>query len=260
MKKTFICLLHLAFMLQACGQQDYDKEGIVILKNYYSGYEDSLQLPFVHIENKVWFKDSVVVIERKSIVTLESENKYSRNTVVYKYTLLDLKTMICEDYEHFSDTATLLGRYRLAPGEFFDKGLFLSKKESDVSGDMVDLPDTTINGKQYKRIKVNYEGYHQICYFENQWSSNLFHINRTLNEKYDGYFITKTELKANGIKGSKWFEMFFLQHHLDSNSSKVIDKWIQNSQTVKMPVQTLQDIDNKGYDRELRERLVDQEN
>jgi hypothetical protein len=152
-----------------------------------------------------------------------------------------LRTMNCQDYSNFSDTALPYKNYHLKPGESPSVVFYGHKKKRNISDSSVNLPDTIIQSKVLKRIKMVHiydsTSYEYVYYIDCNIKKNIFHINISIDEMFPDCQVTKSELRANLHTNLKnIFEFNMLKQRLSSTEEKIFDKWGKNAILTKLPL------------------------
>ena len=252
MKNIIRCtnFLFLTLLFFTCGYSQ--KEGIFKFstENLPSKYDSSRNLPEwlsnMNSFTKIWFKDSCVVYELR--IRYETRDQTPQGTIVkksypvWRYVYLDLRTMICQDYQHFKDTATPFCNYFIKPEDTLRFLNFFSKKTSlDITQKKILLSDTVINRTIFKRIKVFYKYYPQqnfyTIYYQNcNVPQNIFYFNTTLNKTYPG---CKTVIgdffdSTGNLLIRDKYEI--LTDKLTLEEKNIFKQWYQNSLKTKLPL------------------------
>lgn len=241
---TLALLLSLAYSF---GYSQNQKEGIIEY-SWSSIYIDSSQKENTNWRewNRIWFKDSCVVYELR--INMESKDHSLEQTVVkksypvWKYVYLDLRTMICQEYSSFKDTAMPYCNYFLKSGD--PMGIwkfFLSKDVSDTMPGTNAMSDTSINNILFKRIKVLYKYYREtgnnwVYYINCNTKFNMFHLNKTLNEMFPGCKATRLDLLDRNGRVTSRTEYKVISDTLSPEEEKIFQKWHQNACKTKLPL------------------------
>ncbi|MBS1733336.1 MAG: hypothetical protein JST02_08580, partial [Bacteroidetes bacterium] len=199
------------------------------------------QLPLLDTSvSRIWFKDSSVIFEVK-IITIETiHSKITTEKISFKpfkFTYLDLRTMKCQDYITLTDTSSPITNYVLTSegGDFWE--FYLPKKADDTLGIRTVLPDTIINKKSYKRLKIAAaDTVEHEYYIECNAKQNIFHLNRTLDEMYPGCKIVKSIEKRKNIPFTYIIEVNVLSDSLTMNEESIFSKWAKNASECKLPL------------------------
>ena len=150
----------------SCGNSNISNEhlteGLISVHKYFLNVESISQLPRPdNLEKKIWFKDSCIILEQK-VVNIntnygDSGVQRSESYDFYKYTFMDIRTLICQDYYYFSDSAVPICNYKLKKTD--DNGwiFYAINKPIETLGKLSPIPDTLINNRLYKRIKITNE-------------------------------------------------------------------------------------------------------
>lgn len=217
-------------------------EGIINCINH----NDFPQPSSIHdYEYKIWFKDSCVIYERKMFIS--SETQYSDTTIinsdtyeVFKYTYLDLRNLHCQDYYNLNDTAKPFCNYFLKPDQIIVWQFYAEKKNQDITEKMIDIGDTVIQHQHFKRIKtVNKYGTSgdEYVFFQNCNNPlNIFHINKTLDEKFPHCPVTRSELIDSNSVVKVSFEFRIVESSLSDGQKKIFLNWGENAKKSYLPL------------------------
>ena len=151
-----IIILVFQFFLNSCSLDNPKRAGLVVSRVYYF---DTLQHKYIYDELfwpelKIFYCDSLIV---EQIKYLYMENKVmhtNRRTEVDHYTFIDLRHRMFYDYTSFSDTGRLIKKYSQPDSvPVFSGWNFYNFENIPASGPSQILPDTNIDGKDYKRYR-----------------------------------------------------------------------------------------------------------
>jgi hypothetical protein len=256
MKKNINCFgtLFFVFILYSCVNKTYLKRGLISQNRYFTNVTDSTILPdFDKLESKIWFSDSCVIFEMK--VINDSINYAPKGTLrkysyeLFKYSYLDLRTLKCQDYLSFSDTALPINNYFLRDSEVLSWRFYSEKRAQDVNGEITSLSDTIVGNRFFKRVKIRrfinkdigYE-YH-IFYLDCKAKKTIFHINRTIDEQYPKCQIVSSELwnDYNSVN-KEVFEINVLKSNLSSKEKKIFNQWGKNAKQTELPLRRYTEI------------------
>lgn len=212
-----------------------------------SSRNDSL----IYQENKIWFKDSSVIFAIR--LYLESRESTAEGTIlkksnpVWRYMYLNLRTMACQDYLSFKDTAAPFCNYRFPLNEPANVWVFFAQKNaSDTLHGVFPLNDTIINNTVFKRIKILYKYYdlhkdYGVYYLEKDPKKSIFHMNQTLSDMYPDYNAKKFDFfepNGNIIFGSE----HIITDKLTSEEECIFKKWESNAKNTKLPIISYSDV------------------
>jgi hypothetical protein len=195
---------------------------------------------------RIWFKDSCVIYEMR--INYQTADQTPQGTVVkrsypvWRYIYLDLRTMICQDYQNFKDTAKPFCNYSLKPTDYIGIWKFFApKKNSDTLPGMTIISDTIINNSLFKRAKVLYKYYREtgnyfIYYLNCNVASNMFHLNRTLNEMFPGCKTIRIDLMESNGKVSARTEYEIFSDSLSAEDENLFKEWHKNSLKIQLPL------------------------
>ncbi len=240
---TFRTLLIVSFF--SCINRSFLKQGIISYQTYFSNYDSSTNLPLTNTaENKIWFNNNSVIYEIK-IISLNAEHTpkgvvETNSLELLCYSYLDLNTTKCQDYYNLKETAIPLTNYILKPGEGYGWDFFNSKQSSDTFGIKISLPDTTIDKKVYKRIKLikrqDTIRYEFEYYIDCKARNNMFYINPTIEEMYPGCKVVRSVFKLNSEPLASIFNTRIVAETISQEEKKIFSKWAQNSMDTKLPL------------------------
>ncbi|MDB5202030.1 MAG: hypothetical protein JWQ27_1439 [Ferruginibacter sp.] len=248
MNKILITFGILMGALVGCSHRftSYQHEGI---QSYsYTGFIREGQI------NKLWFKDSMIICAARAYRKEElNDSVIYEGYDLYKYSFLDLKTMRCQDYYNFSDTARPFTNYILhkEKGEAVGWGFYNDNSFENRADSLISLPDTTIDGSIFKRLKtVNmYKPFKDeyIIYFKCPAKQSMFSLDRRLEKKYPNCKIVRTDLvDSNAVIGAT-FEYAIERENLTANEEKIFRKWKENAATTKLPVISFKEVHQIPY-------------
>lgn len=243
-----ISFILLSFLLQTPAYSQYQTAGLVKYTGSSIYTNDSTNTEKINWSEwtRIWFKDSSVIYEMR--INYETRDQTLQGTVVkksypvWRYIYLDLRTMICQDYQNFKDTAVPFCNYSLKLNDTIVIWKFFApKRSSDTSNGMFTMHDTTIGNTLYKRIKVLYKYYRQtgdyfIYYLNCNATPNMFHMSRTLNEMFPGCKTTRCDILDKNHKVTGRTEYKILSDTLTYAEENVFRKWHDNALKTKLPL------------------------
>lgn len=242
----------LGFNTCSCTTDKTIREGIIGWSRYFIKSKPELLLPMPdNLSGNIWFQDSVVIYEVKSLIIVANHTdtgvirKESFET--YKYTFLDIRNLICQDYYYFSDTATPICTYKLRPEEMVVWNFYSIIKSTRRNEKSSVLPDTIISNKSYKRVCIiNTEvGYQTTYYLDCSSQENIFHLNPQLDLIYPGCKSVRSEFRDRDDPLTSVTEINIVSESLSSSERAVIAKWQKNAQNNKLPELTLNEVYKK---------------
>jgi len=179
---------------------------------------------------KIWQKDSFVIEEVRVIRMVSNLNKTETEFVLDRYRFNDLRKRQVYEYLHFSDTAKSIKKYSL-DGEIKVIGSwnFQNKRRFDYKGKPENLPDTTIDGIKYQRLRLNIDKIKNVflvdCYFQCDRNENFFTLDAELSKtigcplvKVFSYSPMKNDQPSSN-------ELKFLADTLNDEELKVFAAW-----------------------------------
>lgn len=244
--KFILGVLTVLFSYKANSQVN---SGVVVLHSYVVNktMPDSI-LGEGPLYARVYFLDSTVIYEVRILRLRENEQGTGKNQEnsrpISKYTFLDLRTMLAQDYLDFHDTAKPKLSYPLLKDEYV-KWRFYAKNLSNELGDRLqELSDTVIGNQQLKRvlltIQENGMAGHYICYIDCEFPKSIFHFNKSLEKKYGECVVNRMDFPLDSISGNVYManEFYFERKHLNSFEEKVFRAWKENSTDKKLRLST----------------------
>ena len=238
--KVLLITFSILFSSKLCTCQitKFVNQGIVRQQVYFLNADSESSLPFPDsMDNRIWFLDSTVVYEIKMYHNyIDKQGEKNRNFGYwkdYKFSFLDLKTMRCQDYRTFSDTASPICSYKIGEDESFGWRFYSSKKTTDTAGKINELEDTVINSKIYKRIQVlnvdSANGYEYVYYFDCNSPKSIFHLNKSLDDYFPDCQTIRFDLRGNlTLPLTQVMEWKFETQKLFPIELRVLKKWSEN--------------------------------
>ena len=245
-------------------------EGIVQTIHYSTNFHGKIS---EQRKNKIWFKDSAVIyefrVEMNAYGSLAEGRIVKSGYPVSSYFYLDLRTMMCQQYDNFSDTATAMYHIALKKQDAVPFWRFYHSGNAPLDNpvEIAALPDTTINNILYKRIKIPYkknprESSYSIYYLQCNAPKNIFHMSPGLEKLYPGckayrsefVYVEKPVTKVG--KQIPWvFEYKIIRNTLSKTEENIFEKWGQNAKNTRLPVVSFNDTrigfsDNLKFDEE----------
>ncbi len=207
-------------------------------------------------KNKIWFKDSSVIyefrIEMNSYGSIEEGTIVKSDYPIASYFYLDLRTMRCQQYDNFKDTAKPLYNFEIKQEDALPFWRFYnSKNVSQVTtGDMTALPDTTIANVSYKRIAIPHKNssyWFTVYYIKCNAAQNIVHMNRGLEQLYPGCKAFRNEFwDAEKNIVSNVFEYKIINDTLSETEEHIFTNWVENAKNPSLPVVSFNE-SNRGF-------------
>ena len=250
MKYLFRYITGISFIFCCCNfsgfKNTFQSEGLIQESTYFINFEDSTQLPYTKLESNIWFQDSCLIIEMKKINNHFSNDSLVKSSYdIHKYVYFNLRSMTCQDYLNFNDTALPFTNYHLKNNEGVTGEFYRRKNPKDVSDSVIHLSDTIIQNKVYKRIWMFYKAtkesnnYEAVYYLDCNTKHNIFQINKTLDESYPNCQVTKRVLRLDLNSPLKMvLEYKLLKTELSANEKEIFKKWRENATETKLPLLT----------------------
>jgi hypothetical protein len=234
---SFFVFFQVLFSCHA--QKNYLNRGIVLYKlRIFDNKTQEYIIPKYYRDRKLWYYDSLVIAEGHHVnINTDIYGNESWETFVDRYTFIDLKTRTFYEYSTFSDTARILDSYvqpdsgRVKGGwNFFDNTEILNRRTLEY------LPDTTIHGISFKRvksvsiIKIGNEDMESITtgYFRCDKKYSVFSLDKLLS-KEAGCPLTRLENEGVSNVAGNYFEIEFLSETLSLFEVKVFKAWKRNA-------------------------------
>ena len=246
MKKVHLLYFSATILLSFAytfGYSQYQKEGII--DNFTAAFlnNDSIhqEKPNWREFTRVWFKDSCIIYELR--INYETRDQSLEQTTikksypVWRYVYLDLRTMICQDYSSFKDTAMPYCNYFLKPTDISSVWEFYKNEKRYNSLDVI--TDTVINNTVFKRTKMFYNTpakYYSIYYLNCNAQKNMFDLDKSLNEMFPDCKTMMIEgFNLNG-KLQNRTEYKIISDTLTADEKKIFQKWQQNACKIQLPL------------------------
>lgn len=203
--------------------------------------------------SKIWFLDSMVIYELKVVEQPpDGQEQVGYTYPVFKYTFHDLRTMRCQDYFSFTDTASVQCNYQLTNTETVLYRFW--KYEPPFEEMYFDLGDTMIGNRKVKMIEKrkaifsidNYNiagkdytehnnGYREILYIECGVPDNIFHINYKAEQRYPNCKVVRRDGCDLQNNSRRCTENMIITSKLTENERAVFKQWSENARTTKVP-------------------------
>jgi hypothetical protein len=219
------------------------KEGNVAFKYYESDMNQKLGKILPSSEQLIWFKDSVVIMERKMMDQYyENDSITRRINKLIGFTYLDLKNMRCQDYLKMHDTAKPVTNYRLTDKEFLCFGFYILPKPFKASQLVFPSKDTVIGDKKFKMVRVfnklDSSGYEY--YLQKRLSDNIFHLNAFLDNSFPEFQVVKIIFYYNVLsKRVSVTEINFIADSLSKQQNAIFKQWENNSRNTSLPTSSM---------------------
>lgn len=253
----------IVFFFLSCTKKYYQTEGVYSCHNFFLNYTDStkLPMPLPSMQSKVWVKDSFLIFEVRRV------NEFYRNDTLirigfdfYKYTFLNLRTKVCQDYRNLSDTATPVCNYFLGPDESVVWDISSERDTLGVSAFAKQISDTVVLNKILKRIRSDSMPYNPgrsfVYYMDCAMKKNILHLNKKLDDTYPKCQVVMTELIERNSDLRYVVEVKILNEKLQSDEILIFKKWKHNSENIKLPLLTFIDA-MKKFDSEYSNSALD---
>jgi hypothetical protein len=228
----------------------YKKEGILnIVSTYLVNFNDG-EIEMKDKSNtqiqKIWFRDSSIIYELRTHLESRESTKegiiLKKSYPVWRYIHLNLKTMICQDYLNFNDTAKPFCRYILKPTDTLGiLGIFFPQKKSDTLHGVFKMKDTIINNESFKRVKILYKYYEHeksygVYYIKCNEKKNIFSMNKTLSSMYPDCNFNLFNFYNSDNKVISKEEFTIIRDKLNVMEENIFKNWCKNSKNTKLPL------------------------
>lgn len=224
------------FFCQSCASQKSVRETseVEVIDYHFRQFahgDSLLRKPFWYWTERIWRKDSLV-IEQVRYIKIDGDSKGDTTTfpvLLYRYT--DLRTATRYEFKSFSDTATLIRKFKHHDTIRIYGGWGLYKKKRDLVGDgrIEYRPDTTINGRQYRHAMI-FRRRDSINYVYDMWILPYKKVTR-FSLDYGTYVKTGQpvvgyHIYPQGNRGLKAvYEIEFIADTLSEVDEKVFATW-----------------------------------
>lgn len=111
---------------------------------------------YTTLQENAWYQDSIGITQTCGIFTEETDTSRTVIIKTIKYRFVDLRNMWAYEYRSFSDTATILRKFKRTDSADYSGGWNFVNRTPRPIENFNQLPDTTINTIQYKRYEVVY--------------------------------------------------------------------------------------------------------
>jgi hypothetical protein len=243
--RLFLVLLSIIALSSVYFEANCQKEGSVIYTTDEYLYRNSSGTPILTShQKKIWFKDSTVIYEiRINRETTESTADglvTKKSNPVLRYSLLNLRNMIGQDYLIFTDSATPVSNFRLQPDETLSWTFYKSGMAIDTSQVVTKIADTIIGSTPYRRIRMPYPlsqdetGY--CLYYLQKTKGTIFQLNRLVDSIYKGWRTTLLQLfdQNNNLLLTSKLEV--PNGVLTKKERSIFVKWGKNARATKLPL------------------------
>ena len=243
---------------------DVQRMGLLTWHHYFSSKGQGSLFEIADIDGRIWFKDSFCIFERKTkcsdhgnfLDSTDDKTFYA----VYKYTFMDLRTLICQDYIHLSDTCRPVANYRLKENEYFNIALFSKKNNPGISDSVQHLSDTIMHGKSYKRIiYATHQGKSTnnfIYLYACDGVKNIFNLHPDFEGVHPDCELVRSEFYSSASPGVVQItELTMERNSLTDTELSIFNRWLINSRENKLPLLTYKD--SRKTDLLLIQRLYD---
>ena len=148
--------------------------------------------------------------------------------------------MRCQDYFQLKDTALPVVNYLLENGHNYGWEFFTGKQISDTNGIKIVLPDTVINQKSYKRIKIinypNYRKFEKVFCIDCSAKNSIFYINRTLDEMNPRCKVVRSIERNDNEPFTTVFNTKLISDTLSKEEKAVFLQWAKNASNTNLPL------------------------
>ncbi|MFD2920883.1 hypothetical protein ACFS6H_14260 [Terrimonas rubra] len=124
-------------------------EGVIIDNTFLYEVRDSITSIDSTMKKKMWFKDSTVIDEVRSLYFIEDAKNTTVDFKLEYYRFTDLRTKNVWIFSSFSDTATAMRRYNMYDSTDIVGGWDFKRKWEDKTFEFKQLRDTVIHNEKY---------------------------------------------------------------------------------------------------------------
>jgi len=225
-KLTYLLFVFASFI--SCNKHAFQREGMIhFMRN----------LPLLTTDtDRIWFKDSSVIIEVRGDNTVyEDDILIHRGYDVIKYTYLDLRTMRCQDYFSFSDTASPVYNYKLINKDDVIRWDFYNYPR--ITEKINALSDSVVDGILYKRLKTYKrfpEGYEYIYFMQKISRPNIFHLDKLKDSLNPGWKVLRIDMVDSSSKWITSTKFNVVNTKLSKNEENIFEIWKKNASEIKL--------------------------
>jgi len=227
------CLVscHIAKKCSNCGE--------IILKNrFYNDRTNTYVKSEAFGEDiPIWYKDDLSIQKiMRLYINIDTNSIETRKLVVDRYTFIDRRTKSFYHYHSFSDTARFDSVYTLPDSVPIIGWNYYYTHHLPFTEPPKELPDTTINDLDYKRIKlintikINDSTTFKrisICYFR-CGIKTMFSLDTRLSEKMGCPMVWYQSLPNSQDRFPLSMEIEFVANKLNAEELKVFAAWEKN--------------------------------
>jgi hypothetical protein len=202
------------------------------------GQTNGYVLPKYYKDSRILIRDSTAIQECQRVnFQVDTANREVWEVTTPFYTFTDLRTKSHYEYSTLSDTARILRKYSQPDSVMLDCGWNFWYYHDVVAKDsLLTLPDTTIGGVTFKRMKsdkwIEYEGEKMrsltIMYMRCDKKGTIIHLDRRFDEKYSCPLVMyeyKVGTKFPWIKE----ELEYTTSPFSEDELRVFAAWEQNA-------------------------------
>ncbi len=194
--------------------------------------ENNIDTPYITIPEKAWYQDSIGITQICGIFTVETDTSRSVNITTIGYRFVDLRKMWAYEYASFTDTATVMRKYRCTDTTRYSGGWNFANRTSAAVDSFQFLPDTTINAVTYKRCKVSYlfnqTRFEGIGLLRCDKKNTHFQIDTAISNKIGYPLVSFLRYPINNPHSRIGMEVKFISNHLPDSVLRVFAAWKRN--------------------------------
>jgi hypothetical protein len=186
-------------------------------------------------EQRMWFKDSIVIQEiKQSETSVNSNGVTTRTHSIIHYGFFDLRTGTYYDYSSFSDTAILLRKYLLTDSVPIHGFNFQQVLKTEYVKPLQILSDTVIENIKFKRYKLFMKSYDKrnpegvvemIGYGRCNMKGTLFDMGPSLGVEQECPITRLDYLPTDESPMLLSLEIQFIRNKLTSEEQKIFNAW-----------------------------------
>jgi hypothetical protein len=241
-----IVLFCMVQFISQCGiQKKCINCGTVILKVRYfdTGSRKFIAVPQSKDIN-MWYSDSLIIQEYHHVYeNKDVNNNITWSVVVEKYKYIDLRTKEIYEYYTFSDTAKPIKKC-LPNDTACIRECWIYRPTNDFVPDvsLVELPDTSISGVTFQRIKTQQvittdKGKIEdilILYLLCDKKNGLFMFSSKFSKKMGCPLVRFENYSANNMYSSTQGEIDYLSRKLTKLEARVFEAWEKNAKKYRI--------------------------
>jgi hypothetical protein len=163
-------------------------EAVDVISTFWK-FSNGHDTPYIKLSEKAWYQDSIGITEIGMIMFIGTEHGDSIDLSTMGYRFTDLRKRWAYEYRRFSDTASIIKKYRITDSTKFSGGWLFVKPKQLAFDSLNILTDTLIGDIAYKRCMTRYtydynrEIYEEINLLRCDQKNTHFQLNSLLSNK-----------------------------------------------------------------------------